>query len=75
MPWAWAPGHAAGVDQLAPVPGGVIARISDTSTDVTYGALGLVVFIPAANAPGRRPATTPAVPGRPARKHRKAAQH
>jgi hypothetical protein len=47
------PGHAAEVDQLAPVPGGVVAHISDTSTDVTYGALGRVVFIPAANAPAR----------------------
>jgi hypothetical protein len=47
------PGHAADVDQLAPVPGGVIAHISDTSTDVTYGALGRVVFIPAANASAR----------------------
>jgi hypothetical protein len=47
------PGHAAEVDQLAPVPGGVVAHISDTSTDVTYGALGRVVFIPTANAPAR----------------------
>ncbi|HEV3293700.1 MAG TPA: hypothetical protein VG123_32370, partial [Streptosporangiaceae bacterium] len=47
------PGHAADVDQLASVPGGVIAHISDTSTDVTYGALGRVVFIPAANASAR----------------------
>lgn len=47
------PGHGAEVDQLAPVPGGVVAHISDTSTDVTYGALGRVVFIPTANAPAR----------------------
>jgi hypothetical protein len=48
------PGHgAAQVDQLAPVPGGVVAHISDTSTGITYGALGLVVFIPATSAPAR----------------------
>jgi hypothetical protein len=47
------PGHGAEVDQLAPVPGGVVAHISDTSTDVTYGAVGRVVFIPTANAPAR----------------------
>ena len=47
------PGHGAEVDQLAPVPGGVVAHISDISTAVTYGALGRVVFIPAANAPAR----------------------
>jgi hypothetical protein len=47
------PGHAAEVDQLAPVPGGVVAHISDTSTDATYGALGRVVFIPTANARAR----------------------
>jgi hypothetical protein len=47
------PGHAAGVDQLAPVPGGVVAHISDISTGATYGAVGRVVFIPAANAPAR----------------------
>ena len=47
------PGHAAEADQLAPVPGGVVAHISDTSTDVLYGALGRVVFIPTANAPAR----------------------
>jgi hypothetical protein len=47
------PGHAAEVDQLAPVPGGIVAHISDTSTDATYGALGRVVFIPAANARAR----------------------
>lgn len=48
------PGHgAAQADQLAPVPGGVVAHISDTSTGVTYGALGLVVFIPATSAPAR----------------------
>jgi hypothetical protein len=46
------PGHVAGVDQLAPVPGGVVAHISD-STAATYGALGRVVFIPTANAPAR----------------------
>ena len=47
------PGHSAEVDQLAPVPGGVVAHISDTSTDVLYGAVGRVVFIPTANAPAR----------------------
>ena len=47
------PGHGAAVDQLAPVPGGVVAHISDTSTDVTYGAVGRVVFIPTANAAAR----------------------
>ena len=47
------PGHSAEVDQLAPVPGGVVAHISDTSTDVLYGALGRVVFIPTSNAPAR----------------------
>jgi len=46
-------GHGAEVDQLAPVPGGVVAHISDISTGATYGALGRVVFIPAANAPAR----------------------
>jgi hypothetical protein len=46
-------GHGAQVGQLAAVPGGVVALISDTSTGVTYGALGRVVFIPAANAPAR----------------------
>ena len=45
------PGHGARVDQLAPVPGGVVAHISDISAGITYGALGRVVFIPAANAP------------------------
>jgi hypothetical protein len=45
------PGHGAEADQLAPVPGGVVAHISDISTAITYGALGRVVFIPAANAP------------------------
>ncbi len=45
-------GHVAEVDQLAPVPGGVAAHISD-STAATYGALGRVVFIPTANAPAR----------------------
>ena len=47
------PGHAAELDQLAPVPSGVVAHISDTASDVTYGALGRFVFIPAANAPAR----------------------
>jgi hypothetical protein len=47
------PGHGAEVDQLAPVPGGVVVHISDISTGVTYGALGRVVFIPTANAPAR----------------------
>ena len=47
------PGHAAAADQLAPVPGGVVAHISDTSTDVLYGALGRVVFIPTADRPAR----------------------
>ena len=47
------PGHGAEVDQLAPVPGGVVAHISDISTGITYGALGRVVFIPDANAPAR----------------------
>jgi hypothetical protein len=46
-------GHGAEVDQLAPVPGGVVAHISDISTGATYGALGRVVFIPTANAPAR----------------------
>ena len=46
-------GHGAEVDQLAPVPGGVVAHISDISTGATYGALGRVVFIPAANARAR----------------------
>lgn len=46
-------GHGAEVDQLAPVPGGVVAHISDISTGITYGAPGRVVFIPAANAPAR----------------------
>ena len=46
-------GHGAEVDQLAPVPGGVVAHINDISTGITYGALGRVVFIPDANAPGR----------------------
>jgi len=47
------PGHAGEADQLAPVPGGVVAHISDISTGATYGALGRVVFIPAASAPVR----------------------
>jgi hypothetical protein len=46
-------GHGAWVDQLAPVPGGVVAHISDISTGSTYGALGRVVFIPAATAHAR----------------------
>jgi hypothetical protein len=46
------PGHIAEVDQLAPVPGGVVAHISD-SIAATYGAVGRVVFIPTANAPAR----------------------
>jgi hypothetical protein len=46
-------GHGAQVDQLAPVPGGVAALISDVSTNITYGARGRVVFIPAAGAPAR----------------------
>ena len=46
-------GHGAEVDQLAPVPGGVVAHIGDVSTGITYGALGRVVFIPATNAPAR----------------------
>jgi hypothetical protein len=46
-------GHGAEVDQLAPVPGGVVAHISDISTGITYGALGRVVLIPDANAPAR----------------------
>jgi hypothetical protein len=47
------PGHGAEADQLAPVPGGVVAHISDISTGITYGALGRVVFIPVANAPAQ----------------------
>ena len=47
------PGHAGEADQFAPVPGGVVAHISDISTGATYGALGRVVFIPAANVPAR----------------------
>jgi hypothetical protein len=47
------PGHGAEADQLAPVPGGVVAHISDISNALTYGALGRVVFIPAANAPAQ----------------------
>jgi hypothetical protein len=46
------PGHVGEVDQLAPVPGGVVAHIGD-STAATYGAVGRVVFIPTANAPAR----------------------
>jgi hypothetical protein len=47
------PDHSAEADQLIPVPGGVVAHISDTSTGITYGAPGLVVFIPAGNDPPR----------------------
>jgi hypothetical protein len=47
------PGHGAEADQVVPVPGGVVAHISDISTAITYGALGRVVFIPAANAPAQ----------------------
>jgi hypothetical protein len=47
------PGHGAQADELAPVPGGVVAHISDISTGITYGALGRVLFIPAANAPAQ----------------------
>lgn len=46
-------GHGAQVDQLAPVRGGVVAHISDTAAGITYGAVGRVVFIPAAHAPVR----------------------
>jgi hypothetical protein len=46
-------GHGAQADQLIPVPGGVIAQISDISTGISYGALGRVVFIPAANVPAQ----------------------
>ena len=46
-------GHGARVDQFVPVPGGVVAHISDISAGRTYGALGRVVFIPAATAPAR----------------------
>lgn len=45
--------HGAEVDQLVAVRGGVIAHISDISTGITYGALGRVVFIPAAHVPAR----------------------
>ncbi len=41
------------VDQLAAVRAGVVAHISDTSSPITYGALGRVVFIPAAHGPAR----------------------
>ena len=44
---------AAQTSQIFPVPGGVVALISHVSTGVTYGALGRVVFIPAAKAPAR----------------------
>jgi hypothetical protein len=46
-------GHGARVDQLVPVPGGVVAHINDISAGRTYSALGRVVFIPAATAPAR----------------------
>jgi hypothetical protein len=46
-------GHGAEVDQLVPVPGGLVAHISDVSTGITYGAPGRVLFISAANAPAR----------------------
>jgi len=46
-------GHGAQVGQLAAVPGGAVALISDISTGITYGALGRVVLIPASNAPAR----------------------
>jgi len=45
--------HGAEVDELAAVRGGVVAHIADISTGITYGALGCVVFIPAALAPDR----------------------
>jgi hypothetical protein len=45
-------GDGAEVDQIAALPGGVVAHISDVSTGITYGALGRVVFIPA-HAPAR----------------------
>ena len=47
------PGHGAQADELIPVPGGVVAHISDMSTCITYGAVGWVVFIPAGNAAAR----------------------
>jgi len=47
------PGHGAQADQLVPVPGGVVAHISDMSTGITYGAIGWVIFIPAGTAPAR----------------------
>lgn len=46
-------GDGAEVDQIFPVPGGVVAHIGDISTGITYGALGRVVFLPDANAPVR----------------------
>jgi hypothetical protein len=46
-------GDGAEVDQMFAVPGGVVAHISDISTGITYGALGPVVFLPAANVPAR----------------------
>jgi hypothetical protein len=46
-------GHGAEVDQLVPVPAGLVAHISDVSTGITYGAPGRVLFISAANAPAR----------------------
>jgi len=47
------PGHGAEADQLAAVPGGVVAHISDISTGITYGAPGRVVFLPAGAGPAR----------------------
>jgi hypothetical protein len=46
-------GHGAEVDQLFPVPGGLVAHISDVSTGITYGAPGRVLFVSAANASAR----------------------
>src|SRR6516162_3243107 len=47
------PGHGAQADQLVPVPGGVVAHISDMSTGITSGAIGWVIFIPAGTAPAQ----------------------
>ncbi len=52
--------HGAEADQLFQVPGGVVAHISDTSTGISYGALGRVVFIPVRATP--RPRSSPAPP-------------
>jgi hypothetical protein len=46
-------GDGVEVDQIYPVPGGVVAHISDMSTGITYGAPGRVVFLPDASAPAR----------------------